>query len=72
MHTTQLLDIQLIASAYGAAKYVCSDEDSFSEIALSDASKIASTHFSLFCRSVHVLYPGIISAKKKQMKSIQN
>ena len=36
-----------------------SDEDSLSEIALSHAYKLASTHFSLFYRSVHVLYTGI-------------
>ena len=34
-------------------------EDSLSEIALSDSSKLASTYFSLFHRSVHVLYTGI-------------
>ena len=33
-----------------------SDEDSLSEMALSDASKLASTYFSLLYRSVHVLY----------------
>ena len=31
------------------------DEDSLSEIALSGASKLASTYFTLFYRSVHVL-----------------
>ena len=31
-------------------------EGSLREIALSDASKLASTYFSLFHRSVHVLY----------------
>ena len=36
-----------------------SDEDSLSEIALSGASKLASTYFTLFYRSVHVLYTGI-------------
>ena len=36
-----------------------SDEDSLSEIALSGASKLASTYFTLFSRSVHVLYTGI-------------
>ena len=40
-----------------------SDEDSLSEIALSGASKLASTYFILFYRSVHVLYTGI---QKKQ------
>ena len=30
-----------------------------SEIALSGASKLASTYFTLFYRSVHVLYTGI-------------
>ena len=40
--------------------YLCiSAEDSLSEIALSDASKLASTYFPLFYRSVHVLYTGI-------------
>ena len=43
--------------------YMCdnrpTDEDSLSEIALSDASKLVSTYFSLFYRSVHVLYTGI-------------
>ena len=34
------------------------DEDSLSEIVLSDASKLASTYFPLFHRSVHVLYTG--------------
>ena len=34
-------------------------EDSLSEIALSGASKLASTYFTLFYRSVHVLYTGI-------------
>ena len=33
-----------------------SDEGSLPEIALSDASKLALTYFSLFTRSVHVLY----------------
>ena len=33
-----------------------SDEGSLPEIALSDASKLASTYVSLFYRSVHVLY----------------
>ena len=32
------------------------DEGSLPEIALSGASKLASTYFSLFYRSVHVLY----------------
>ena len=36
-----------------------SDEDSLSEIALSGASKLASTYFTLFYKSVHVLYTGI-------------
>ena len=36
-----------------------SDEGSLPEIALSDASKLASTYFSLFYRSVHVLYTEI-------------
>ena len=36
-----------------------SDEDSLSEIALSGASKLASAYFTLFYRSVHVLYTGI-------------
>ena len=36
-----------------------SDEDSLSEIALSGASKLASTYFTLYYRSVHVLYTGI-------------
>ena len=36
-----------------------SDEDSLSEITLSDASKLASTFFTLFYKSVHVLYTGI-------------
>ena len=36
-----------------------SDEDSLSEIALSGASKLASTYFKLFYRSVHVLYTEI-------------
>ena len=36
-----------------------SDEDSLSEIALSGASKLASTYFTLFYRSVHVLYTGM-------------
>ena len=36
-----------------------SDEDSLSEITLSDASKLASTYFTLFYKSVHVLYTGI-------------
>ena len=35
------------------------DEDSLSEIALSGASKLASTYFTLFYRRVHVLYTGI-------------
>ena len=35
------------------------DEGSLPEIALSDASKLASTYFSLFHRSVHVLYTEI-------------
>ena len=38
-----------------------SDEDSLSEIALSGASKLASTYFTLFYRSVHVLYTGIVN-----------
>ena len=33
-----------------------SDESSLPEIALSGASKLASTYFTLFYRSVHVLY----------------
>ena len=33
--------------------------DSLSDIALSGASKLASTYFTLFYRSVHVLYTGI-------------
>ena len=36
-----------------------SDEGSLPKIALSDASKLASTYFSLFYRSVHVLYTEI-------------
>ena len=35
------------------------DEDSFPEIALSGASKLASAYFTLFYRSVHVLYTEI-------------
>ena len=35
------------------------DAITLSKIALSDASKLASTYFSLFYRSVHVLYTGI-------------
>ena len=35
------------------------DEDSLSEIALLGASNLASTYFTLFYRSVHVLYTGI-------------
>ena len=38
-----------------------SDEDSLSEIALSGASKLASTYFTLFSRSVYVLYTGIVT-----------
>ena len=37
-----------------------SDEDSLTEIALSGASKLASTYFTLFYRSVHVLYTEIL------------
>ena len=37
-----------------------SDEDSLSEIAISGASKLASTYFTLFYRSVHVLYTEIL------------
>ena len=36
-----------------------SEEDSLSEIALSGASKLASAYFTLFYRSVHVLYTGM-------------
>ena len=39
-----------------------SDEDSLSEIALSGASKLASTYFTLFYISVHVLYTGLCSS----------
>ena len=39
--------------------FFISDEDSLSEIALSGASKLASAYFTLFYRSVHVLYTGI-------------
>ena len=35
------------------------DEDSLSEIALSGASKLASMYFTLFHRSVHVLFTEI-------------
>ena len=44
---------------YLTLAYSISDEDSLSEIALSGASKLASTYFTLFYRSVHVLYTGI-------------
>ena len=51
-----------------------SDEGSLPEIALSDASKLASTYFSLFYRSVHVLYTEIkhypIMQKKFRYKSL--
>ena len=40
------------------------DEGSLPEIALSDASKLASTYFSLFYRSVHVLYTEIIAKSR--------
>ena len=36
-----------------------SDEGPLPEIALPDVSKLASTYFSLFYRSVHVLYTDI-------------
>ena len=38
-----------------------SDEGSLPEIALSDTSKLASTYYTLFNRSVHVLYTEIQS-----------
>ena len=41
-----------------------SDEDSLSEIALSGASKLASAYFTLFYRSVHVLYTGTLHSLK--------
>ena len=56
----------LALPVFGSFRYLtlASDEDSLSEIALSDASKIASTYFSLFYRNVHVLYTGIDSISK--------
>ena len=59
------LGLQSLAlPVFGSFRYLTlackiSDEDSLSEIALSGASKLASTYFTLFYRSVHVLYTGI-------------
>ena len=38
------------------------------DIALSDASKLASRYFSLFYRSVHVLYTGIHVPRAHEVK----
>ena len=55
-------DIKQLQNHTHTCEHECmyrSDEDSLSEIALSGASKLASTYCTLFYRSVHVLYTGI-------------
>ena len=50
----------IIKNMYGQVKSRVQNNIELSEIALSGASKLASTYFTLFYRSVHVLYTGIV------------
>ena len=52
-------NIQIVFISSDLLRSSLSDEGPLPEIALSGASKLASTYFTLFYRSVHVLYTEI-------------